>query len=148
MACTERHALSAATINARVEGDCVALAATGAWTAEAAATLESLVDETARRYQAARKIDIDLARLERLDTFGAWLIERLTRTLAARGSTARVVGLSDADRGLIEEVRLINRTPRRRGDPDNPVLAMLETTGRAVANIGCRSCSSPSCSAR
>jgi len=38
VACTERHALSAATINARVEGDCVALAATGAWTAEAAAT--------------------------------------------------------------------------------------------------------------
>ena len=75
--------MSAAAITGRVEGDRVALAATGAWTADAAVALESIVEETARRYQAARRIDIDLARLERLDTFGAWLIERLTRTLAA-----------------------------------------------------------------
>ncbi len=128
--------MSAATINVRVEGDRVALAATGAWTAEAAATLESLVDETARRYQAARRIDIDLTRLERLDTFGAWLIERLARTLAARGSAARIVGLSDVDRGLIEEVRLLNREPPHAGRADNPVLAILDATGRAVANIG------------
>jgi phospholipid/cholesterol/gamma-HCH transport system permease protein len=129
--------LSAAAITGRVEGDRVALAATGAWTADAAVALESIVEETARRYQAARKIDIDLARLERLDTFGAWLIERLTRTLAARGSTARIIGLSDADRGLIEEVRLVNRAPARsRRRADNPALAMLDAIGRAVADIG------------
>ena len=128
--------MSAAAITGRVEGDRVALAATGAWTAEAAAALESIVEETARRYQAARRIDIDLTRLERLDTFGAWLIERLTRTLAARGSTARIVGLSDADRGLIEEVRLVNRAATHAGRADNPVLAILDATGRAVASIG------------
>src|SRR5262249_62061997 len=116
----ERLALSAAAIIGRVEGDRVALAATGAWTADAAAALESLVEDTVRRYQAARRIDIDLARLERLDTFGAWLIERLTRTFAARGSAARIVNLTDADRGLIEEVRLVNRTPPRAPRPDTP----------------------------
>jgi len=30
----------------------------------------------------AHSIDINLAGLERLDTFGAWLIERLTRSFA------------------------------------------------------------------
>jgi phospholipid/cholesterol/gamma-HCH transport system permease protein len=127
--------LSAAAIIGRVEGDRVALAATGAWTADAAVALESLVEDTVRRYQAARRIDIDLARLERLDTFGAWLIERLTRTLAARGSTARIVNLTDADRGLIEEVRLVNRTPPRAGRSDNQVLVVLEAIGRTIAEI-------------
>ena len=129
--------MTAAAITGRVEGDRVALAATGAWTADAAVALESIVEEAARHYQAARRIDIDLARLERLDTFGAWLIERLTRTLAERGSSARIVGLSDADRGLIEEVRLVNRAPARpRRRADNPALAMLDAIGRAVADIG------------
>ena len=129
--------MTAAAITGRVEGDRVALAATGAWTADVAVALESIVEETARHYQAARRIDIDLARLERLDTFGAWLIERLTRTLAERGSSARIVGLSDADRGLIEEVRLVNRAPARpRRRADNPALAMLDAIGRAVADIG------------
>jgi phospholipid/cholesterol/gamma-HCH transport system permease protein len=128
--------LSAAAIIGRVEGDRVALAATGAWTADAAVALESLVEDTVRRYQAARRVDIDLARLERLDTFGAWLIERLTRTFAARGSTARIVNLTDADRGLIEEVRLVNRTPPRAGRSDNHVVVVLDAIGRAIAEIG------------
>jgi phospholipid/cholesterol/gamma-HCH transport system permease protein len=128
--------LSAAAIIGRVEGDRVALAATGAWTADAAVALESLVEDTVRRYQAARRVDIDLARLERLDTFGAWLIERLTRTFAARGSTARIVNLTDADRGLIEEVRLVNRTPPRAGRSDKHLLVVLDAIGRAIADIG------------
>jgi phospholipid/cholesterol/gamma-HCH transport system permease protein len=128
--------LSAAAIIGRVEGDRVALAATGAWTADAAVALESLVEDTVRRYAAARRVDIDVAKLERLDTFGAWLIERLTRTFAAHGSTARIVNLTDADRGLIEEVRLVNRTPPRARRSDNQVLVVLDAIGRAIADIG------------
>ena len=103
--------MSAVSLTATAEGDDVALAATGAWTAECAAELEDIVDATARRYQAARTVDIDLAKLERLDTFGAWLIERLKRSFISTGSTARIVGLSDADRGLMEELRQVNLAP-------------------------------------
>ena len=125
-----------AALTGRVFGDRVALAATGVWTATAAAELEKLVEETTRRYGHARSVDIDLARLERLDTFGAWLIERLERAFTAGGSSARIVGLSDADRGLIEEVRLVNRTPAKQRVAENRVFVALDQVGRAIAEMG------------
>ncbi len=119
-----------------VEGERVALCAAGAWTAERAAEIEKLVEDAAGRYEHARSIDIDLKGLERLDTFGAWLIERLKRTLTAQGSTTRIVNLSETDRGLIDEVRLVNRgaAPHRR--TVNRVVVGVDAVGRAVAEIG------------
>jgi phospholipid/cholesterol/gamma-HCH transport system permease protein len=128
--------MTAASLTATIEGERVGLAATGAWTAERAAELEKIVDDTAGRYKTARTIDIDLATLERLDTFGAWLIERLNRAFAARGTATRVIGLSDSDRGLMDEVRLVNRTSTGAGATPNPILAGLDSIGRAVAEIG------------
>ncbi len=98
----------------------MALAASGAWTAERAAELEEIVDAAAGRYQGVRNVDIDLQKLERLDTFGAWLIERLKRALTARGATARIVNLSDTDRGLIDEVQVVNREAAPAGARTEP----------------------------
>ena len=128
--------MSAASLTATAEGERVALAATGAWTAERAAELEKIIDQTARRYQGASDVVIDLAKLERLDTFGAWLIERLKRAFTGRGSTARVIGLSDADRGLMEELQLVNRAPGETGAAANRIAMALDAVGRAVAGIG------------
>jgi phospholipid/cholesterol/gamma-HCH transport system permease protein len=136
LAARKRDAMSAAALIATVDGERLGLAATGAWTAERAAELERLVDDAAGRYPAARSIDIDLTRLERLDTFGAWLLERLNRAFATRGSTARIVGLSDTDRGLIDEVRRVNRGAAPSGVAPNPILATLDSIGRSVAEIG------------
>jgi phospholipid/cholesterol/gamma-HCH transport system permease protein len=127
-----------AVLTATIDGERVGLAATGAWTAERAAELEKIVDDTAGRYAAARTIDIDLARLERLDTFGAWLIERLNRAFTAQGSLTRILNLSDRDRGLIEEVRLVNRSAAaaQREAAPNAILLGLDRIGRAMAEIG------------
>jgi phospholipid/cholesterol/gamma-HCH transport system permease protein len=125
-------------LTATIDGERLGLAATGAWTAERAAELEKMVDDAAGRYAAARSIDIDLARLERLDTFGAWLIERLNRTFAARGAMTRIVNLSDRDRGLMEEVRQVNRSAAaaQRDAAPNAILLGLDHIGRAMAEIG------------
>jgi phospholipid/cholesterol/gamma-HCH transport system permease protein len=128
--------MNAASLTATAEGERLALVATGSWTAERAAELEKIIDETARRYPGARSVDIDLARLERLDTFGAWLIERLKRTFIQRGSAARLTGLSDADRGLIEELRLVNQAPAQKRVAPNGILLALDSVGRGVAEIG------------
>ncbi len=124
------------SLTATMSGERLDLAVTGAWTSERATELEKIVDDTGRRYETARLIDIDLGRLERLDTFGAWLIERLNRAFTARGSTTRMVGLSDSDRGLIEEVRLVNRRTDEQTRQPNQIAAALDTVGRAVAEIG------------
>ncbi len=128
--------MSLAALTATPDGDRVALAAAGAWTAQAAAELESIVEDIARRYAGAREVDIDLAKLERLDTFGAWLLERLKRAFTAQGSTARLIGLSDTDRGLIEEVGRVNRMPSKDAVAENQILVALDAIGRAMAEIG------------
>jgi phospholipid/cholesterol/gamma-HCH transport system permease protein len=118
------------------KGDHVDLAASGAWTAERAAELEEIVDAAADRYPGVRSIDIDLQKLERLDTFGAWLIERLKRAFTARGATARIVNLSDSDRGLIDEVQLVNSGTAPEARTANRALTALDSIGRAMAEIG------------
>src|SRR6202045_2393940 len=127
---------TSASLVATFDGKGVGLVATGAWIAEHAAEIETIVDDAAACYQTARSIDIDLGRLDRLDTFGAWLIERLKRAFAARGATTRIIGLSDSDRGLMDEVRLVNRTAGKDTFAANSILAMLDSIGRAVAEIG------------
>jgi phospholipid/cholesterol/gamma-HCH transport system permease protein len=114
----------------------VSLAIGGAWTAERAAELERIVIDGARRCENAHSVDLDLQRLERLDTFGAWLIERLTRALAARGATTRIINLSDGDRALIDEMRLVNREPVAPARAPNRAVSALDSLGRATADIG------------
>jgi phospholipid/cholesterol/gamma-HCH transport system permease protein len=106
--------MSSVSLTATADGERLALVAAGTWTADRAAELEKIIDETARRYVGARSVDIDLAELERLDTYGAWLIERLKRAFIVRGSAARITGLSDADRALIAELQLVNQAPARK----------------------------------
>jgi phospholipid/cholesterol/gamma-HCH transport system permease protein len=63
--------MNAASLTVTADGKHLALKASGAWTAEHAAELERIIDDATRRHEPARSVDIDLARLERLDTFGA-----------------------------------------------------------------------------
>jgi len=128
--------MSSVLLTATAEGERLALAATGAWTAERAAELERIIDEAARRHKDALSVDIDLAKLERLDTFGAWLVERLKRAFIVRGSNARIIGLSDADRGLMDELQLVNRVPEQDRSTTNRILLALDSLGRGVAQIG------------
>jgi phospholipid/cholesterol/gamma-HCH transport system permease protein len=128
--------MSSVLLTATAEGERLALAATGAWTAERAAELERIIDEAARRHKDALSVDIDLAKLERLDTFGAWLVERLKRAFIVRGSNARIIGLSDADRGLMDELQLVNRAPVQDRSTTNRILLALDSLGRGVAQIG------------
>ncbi len=135
-ASAERQTLNAVSLVATARGENLALIATGAWTVEQAAEIERLIDETARRYTEASGVDIDLGSLDRLDSFGAWLVERLKRTFTQRGSTARIVGLSTTDRGLIEELALVNRTPAPDRVAPNRILLALNSIGRSVTEIG------------
>jgi phospholipid/cholesterol/gamma-HCH transport system permease protein len=128
--------MSAAALAAAAEGDHVALVASGAWTVERAAELERLIEEASRRHAGARSIDIDLAGLERLDTFGAWLIERLKRSFVTRGSAARITGLSETDRALMAELRSVNQAAFKKRAAPNAILVALDAVGRNVAEIG------------
>ena len=49
-----------------------------------------------------------MAGVAEFDTFGAWLLERLTRQGSVAGRAASVVGLPDHDRNLLEEMHGVN----------------------------------------
>ena len=70
-----------------------------------------------------------MAGVERIDTFGAWRPERLVRGFAARGRDARVIGLPDHYRGLVDEAHAVNRKAIARERPAM-IAAALAVIGR------------------
>ena len=118
-----------------MHGDWVELAAGGTWTADHARELEPLIAQAeAERWQ-VRAVGIDMSRVESLDTFGAWLLERLVRALRAGGCQTRVVGLSDRYRELIEEVRNSNLAPVSVEKPESGLAIALSMVGRTMFDV-------------
>ena len=83
------------TLEQIAQGDGLALCAAGAWTAAIAPDLEQIVADAEKLAGSRPNIFIDVSQVSKLDTFGAWLIERLRRSLTAgrrRGEDRRPVG--------------------------------------------------------
>ena len=96
--------MSDTLLDEKAEGERLRLAAGGAWIAKNARLLEAQIDGAARRNGGVKRVDIDMAGIERLDTFGAWLLERLVRSFSARGCETKVTGLKEDYRALMDEV--------------------------------------------
>ncbi|MGX7742718.1 ABC transporter permease [Rhodopseudomonas parapalustris] len=88
-------------------GEGLALCASGSWTARFAPALERLVAEAEQIADSKPNVSIDVSGIARLDTFGAWLIERLRRNLGRDGAEALISGLSTNYASLVDEVRQV-----------------------------------------
>jgi phospholipid/cholesterol/gamma-HCH transport system permease protein len=122
-------------LSSQTRGDSVELSAAGSWTAEYAGAIEPQVD-AATRGVTARSVAINVARVDYLDTYGAWLIERTLRNWTSQGRDARLVGLREDYRGLFDKVHSGTQTlspppPRR-----NSIIATLESVGMTMASVG------------
>ena len=84
----------------------------GDWTARHAATLEAQMESAvASAGGETRAVTLNAAGLGRLDTYGAWLIERLSRELTSGGRPAHLADLPARYHDLMEEVSQTHRTP-------------------------------------
>ena len=92
------------------QGDGLWLTAVGSWTAPHAADLEHLVDSAVAQGGSVARVELDMAGVENIDTFGAWLLERLLRGFAEADRRITVVGLPERFRGLINEAHQSNRS--------------------------------------
>jgi len=119
--------LTAAQVAGRLE-----LAAGGSWTAVHASALESLL-ESAPLGPGARPVSVDLTAIGELDTFGAWLLERLMRTCRDRGYDASFVAVPERYRGLLDEMGQVNRQTPPAARRENSLLAGLDRLGRTIA---------------
>ncbi|MBB4392612.1 ABC transporter permease [Bradyrhizobium sp. ERR14] len=117
------------------KGNALALCATGTWTASFAPVLERMVADAEKLAGGQQSIFIDVSEVAKLDTFGAWLIERLRRSLTKGSVEAQIAGLSANYSSLVDEVRRVRATAVVDGGTVT-ITGMLEQIGRTVAGIG------------
>jgi len=125
-----------ALLTHKLEGQRLELAAGGSWTAAHAGELEKLVDRTTDEASKVNNVSINMRGVREFDTFGAWLLERLTRQWTDLGKKAVVVGLPRHDRGLLKEMHGVNREPPPKPPGHNPIVSGLAAIGRTTTEFG------------
>jgi phospholipid/cholesterol/gamma-HCH transport system permease protein len=110
--------------------------AAGSWTAVDAAELHQTVDALVREPPLAKGTVVDISRINKLDTFGAWLLQRLVRGAKQRGHDPQVIGVPDHYRGVLEKVEQTNRRDLSFHRKEKGLLAALAAIGRTTASIG------------
>jgi phospholipid/cholesterol/gamma-HCH transport system permease protein len=112
------------------------LSASGSWTADNARKLEGLIDGLGSAASDVAVVSLDMGGVDALDTFGAWLAERIVRRWKARGRQAQIVGLAERYRGLLHDVQRTNLKAPVGAAKQNPLLSVLEGIGRTVVGLG------------
>jgi len=123
------------TLERIARGNGLALYAGGSWTAGFASQLEEIVADAERLTGSRPNILIDVSKVTRLDTFGAWLIERLRRSLAHGEAEAKIAGLSRDYSSLVDEVRRVKAIPAAEV-PTVTITGILDQVGRTMFGIG------------
>jgi phospholipid/cholesterol/gamma-HCH transport system permease protein len=110
--------------------------AAGAWTTDHADRLERLVDATTTRADGTREAVVDVAGIDRIDTFGAWLIERTVRHFRDAGATAQLTAVPDRFTGMFDRIHTVNRdmppAPVERGG----LIGWLNRIGLGTREVG------------
>jgi phospholipid/cholesterol/gamma-HCH transport system permease protein len=123
-------------LTSELKGERLELAAAGSWTAPHAGELEKLVDSVAGEASKAKNVSIDMKGVREFDTFGAWLLERLTRQWTSSGRETVILGMPEHDRDLLEEMHAVNRAPPAPPKHENQIVSFLAGVGRAGAEFG------------
>ena len=122
------------TLDANCPASASSRRAAGAWTVEHAQALEPLVEAASGGGKKVTRVAIGMGRIERQETFGAWLLEGLVRAWRSDGLEASVGGVAEHYRGLINEVKNVNREPPQRPHGRGRIAMVLENIGRAVGS--------------
>ncbi len=121
--------------SSETQGSTIRFKLSGSWTIDASAALEGGASSMVAAAGAAQDAIFDLGQIERLDTAGAWLVDRSRRTLAGQGIAARVERLKPEHRILLEEVQVRDAVaPPVRGG-FSPI-GLLADIGEAVVDFG------------
>jgi phospholipid/cholesterol/gamma-HCH transport system permease protein len=107
------------------------LTASGDWTATNAADIEAVVGAIARGPLQGR-VTIEASGVTALDTFGAWMLERLMRCAKAAGAEATLSGVPAKYHDLLARIDRTNRRPARVPAARAIVLRGLESLGEAT----------------
>ena len=135
---TEQPGMAAAPpepgwVEARPEDGSVALRLGGDWTAATIQACEAAL--AAQAFGTARRVRLDLADLGRVDTAGAWVIQRQVKAAERAGMSVEVTGATEAMATLIATVTRHDVAHPPIEPPEiNPVVATVERLGRSTVS--------------
>jgi phospholipid/cholesterol/gamma-HCH transport system permease protein len=92
-------------IRVDVRAGSAVLALDGSWIARRARLAEAAISAALQELGATARVTLDLEGVDRIDTAGAWLVERTRRGLVDAGANVDLKAPQDKQRILIEEVR-------------------------------------------
>jgi phospholipid/cholesterol/gamma-HCH transport system permease protein len=108
-------------------------ALSGAWTTRTVAAVDAEVRKIEARKGAGTMV-LDLSGVERIDTAGAWLIDRLIKSAESQGTSTRLEGQSQVASILLDAIREASEKGGEETVEQRPnfVIAILESIGRGV----------------
>lgn len=123
------------TFSSERSGDAVRLRLAGHWTLDACAGIEKGASALVAEAGAARRAIIDLADVQRLDTAGAWLIDRTRQELSANGVDAEFQSIRPEFGILLKEAhyRTFDAPKRRKG---SYLVTLSADVGESVVTAG------------
>lgn len=123
------------TFSSERSGDAVRLKLAGHWTLDACAGIEQGADALVSEARGSSRAILDLANVQRLDTAGAWLIDRTRQELDAKGVRAQFEAIRPEFGILLKEAhfRAFEAPKRRRG---SFFMTLCADIGESVAEAG------------
>lgn len=120
-------------IHSREEGSRTVWQLSGTWNTRSVHLVDAQMREL-ERTKAHQNVVIDISAVERLDTAGAWLVERLAAARINAGADVEIVGASEAAQTLLPAVRRAIRSPESSSRERQPffLIRWLELLGRAM----------------
>ncbi len=120
-------------VEAREEGGVLICAFSGNWTTRRMHLVDSAVRALETR-ENIRSVVLDVSDIQRIDTAGAWVIERLITANKARGIETTVSGESEATATLLQAVAEATRNKEIPAPPKkrNLLYRVLESIGRTM----------------
>lgn len=121
------------TIAAREEGDQLSCRLSGVWTTRTASDIDEQMRGLERRAN-VKVLKLDLSAIDKIDTAGAWVIDRLANAHASQGAEVTLSGQSAAARTLLEAVGETGREgDKPKPEPKTPLLLLIpEAIGRGA----------------
>lgn len=108
----------------------------GPWTAQTGDSLEHKIDRLDLKEMSGRRVAIDMAEIERLDTVGALLLERVRAAAEAAGASSDLFDLRPQHERLMTALREHGKEPPPPSKKPSGPIAFLGAVGKSVCEIG------------
>jgi phospholipid/cholesterol/gamma-HCH transport system permease protein len=107
----------------------------GHWTADQSPAIEACISQLFESVKGVRDVTLDLASIERLDTIGAWTIDRTLHDLRSSGRKAELARVDPRHETLLREVEAHGFHAKRPDRGDHPPEVLVEI-GKEVTGAG------------